>query len=726
MTTAIPAPAGRTVASVPDDAYVLPEPLTETAGDRGPRFAEDIWDLRPFLPRSMNHPRITFTDIDDSVTALTLKEYLYSRLRRGTGSTKPGHRSGRPMKLTNSYSAVWHARAVITTLQELGVPRLVDATRQDLGAALAQWKKISAIAAAGRVLETKHLFDHGPFLSADRLLINPWAGRSSCQVAGLKRDNEENSTLRIPEYISSPLLKAAVFYVETASHDILTSRRELADLKAADRTRTRNWRGTSQAKVARFIDQLRASGRPVPAVPYKDRHTCPDAKIVDGVVQAPNTRLCRLLAGVSDTNSVLRAMLSEAAHELGYGPGGLLTPISAWPGTGRPWRTGFGPRGIREEVTFLRTACWLVLAFLSGMRDAEARELAPDCAFTGTSEDGRTRYKIRGRVFKGRELSGDEAEWVVLEIVHSAVAVLRELNNDPTHLFGYWLGPTHGFALAALMRGGQLNRFRDHMNELFSTPDGLFIPHEGVTGDAGHEGEAEDDPDDDGIPWSFDARQFRRTLAWYVAHQPFGIVAGARQFQHAKITMFEGYAGTSASGFAAEVASEEAVAKLDYVEDLYRDWNDGGGSGGGAAKRIDAEFERIRRELGDLPGIVASPSRLRTMLRHLTKTVHPGILNDCFYQSATAVCRSRAQALGRPLPLHNMCLICPNARRSAVHLPRLATARDQALSELDLRKKERDALPPLQIIALTSYAAELGEAIESIHEAGGEKAGRTT
>jgi hypothetical protein len=45
-----------------------------------------------------------------------------------------------------------------------------------------------------------------------------------------------------------------------------------------------------------------------------------------------------------------------------------------------------------------------------------------------------------------------------------------------------------------------------------------------------------------------------------------------------------------------------------------------------------------------------------------------------------------------------MCLHCPNARRSAVHLPRLTTARNQALSVLDLRKKEREALPRLQVI----------------------------
>ncbi|WP_201761402.1 MULTISPECIES: hypothetical protein [unclassified Nonomuraea] len=129
--------------------------------------------------------------------------------------------------------------------------------------------------------------------------------------------------------------------------------------------------------------------------------------------------------------------------------------------------------------------------------------------------------------------------------------------------------------------------------------------------------------------------------------------------------MFEGYAGTSASGFAAEVAAEEAVAMLDYVEDLYRDWNDGARSGGGATRRIGGEFERLLRELGDPPGIVSDESRLRTMLAHLAKTLHPGVLNDCFFNAATAVCVKRAIILGRPVPQHNMCLRCPNARRSA-------------------------------------------------------------
>jgi hypothetical protein len=176
--------------------------------------------------------------------------------------------------------------------------------------------------------------------------------------------------------------------------------------------------------------------------------------------------------------------------------------------------------------------------------------------------------------------------------------------------------------------------------------------------------------------------------------------------------MFEGYAGTSPSGFATEVASEEATALLDYAEELYRDWNDGGPSGGGARTAVNAEFDRIRRELGDLPGTVASPARLRTMLEHLTKTLHPGPLNDCFYRRETAVCAKRASTRGRPLPMLNMCCSCPNARRSGVHLPRLTLARGQARQALQQADQYRS--PPLQRAALTAHVDQLDLIIAQI------------
>jgi hypothetical protein len=57
----------------------------------------------------------------------------------------------------------------------------------------------------------------------------------------------------------------------------------------------------------------------------------------------------------------------------------------------------------------------------------------------------------------------------------------------------------------------------------------------------------------------------RRTLAWFIARQPGGSIAGAIQYRHLSVQMFEGYAGTSDSGFRAEVESEQALARGEHL-----------------------------------------------------------------------------------------------------------------------------------------------------------------
>src|SRR5487761_809146 len=250
----------------------------------------------------------------------------------------------------------------------------------------------------------------------------------------------------------------------------------------------------------------------------------------------------------------------------------------------------------------------------------------------------------------------------------------------------------------AALTGAVSNRFAAHVSDLFTPPGGEpFIPGHGASQE----------------PWELTTVQFRRTLAWPIAHQPFGVVAGARQYKHAQVAIFDGYAGTSASGFAGEVEAEQAVARLDYAEHLYRDWLGGGPSGGGADRKITGEFARIHAELADLPGTIADPRRLRTMLSHLAITLHPGVLGDCFYQPDTALCAKRAAppAAKKPLPMLNTCLTCPNARRSSVHLPRLERARDQAQQIIT---DVRGTLAPLQQAALTSHLSQLGQLISQI------------
>lgn len=705
--TAVPKPraSDHDLSSVPE--YVLPERLTLGLPSRGPLLSEDVWDLRCVLPRTWRTWRLDFAQIGDPMTRRTAKEYVASRLYRGSLGLGP-------MKATAAAAELRVFIAVMNDLREVGAPRLSSVGRGHLDAVLSRWKPMPGNAVRNITL-LKHLAAHGPFLSQDRLDVLPWNGLSAYSVAGVQRTKGENATPRIPEEILAPLLRAAVFYVETASGDILAAQREVAALEAARKSQNLG-PGQARERVLAFIAERRATGRGIPALPRETAHTVPNAVTVDGVSQSPNHRLVSLLAGCG-TASHLRPLMAEAGEDIGYEEGGMDTLMSGWPASGRPWRPRLSPFTLANELSFLRTACWVVIAYLSGMRDVEVRELGRDCATTETGADGRPRYKLRGRVYKGkdRKLSGDEAEWVVLDVVHRAVAVLREINDDPGHLFGYNGGGRNGYVLLSNMPR-RIRAFRDHLNELFGTADELYIPLTTTPLDAHSPDEEnkveEGAPEPTALPWAFDTRQFRRTLAWHIAHQPFGVVAGARQYKHAAITMFEGYAGTSASGFADEVATEEAVAKLDYVEDLYHDWNEGGRSAGGAAQRIEAEFDRIRGELGDLPGAVASPSRLRTLLHHLTKTLHPGVLNDCFYQAETAVCRKRAKPLGRPVPMLDMCMRCPNSRRSAVHLPRLERAHDMAESELG----EATGLPRLQQLAITEHLATLTHLIAEIDQ----------
>ncbi|MGP3978305.1 hypothetical protein ACTWQF_30730 [Streptomyces sp. 8N114] len=163
------------------------------------------------------------------------------------------------------------------------------------------------------------------------------------------------------------------------------------------------------------------------------------------------------------------------------------------------------------------------------MRDAEVRELAPDCAFTEIGPDGRIRHKLRGRVLKGRKLSGEEAQWVVLGIVHQAVALLATVNDNPTHLFGH-KGMTSNRLVLFGSVNLRLNAFRDHLNELFSTPDAPYVPLHTAAPSPYIDTPARDEPqgEEEPVPWRLTTRQFRCTLAWHIAHQPFGVVAGAR------------------------------------------------------------------------------------------------------------------------------------------------------------------------------------------------------
>lgn len=87
-------------------------------------------------------------------------------------------------------------------------------------------------------------------------------------------------------------------------------------------------------------------------------------------MQAPNLSMTALLVR-ADSVRGLRREIKAAGKELGWEDGGLDIPMSEWPGSGLRWCSELSTEALAGELVHLRTACWIVIAYLSGMRDVE-------------------------------------------------------------------------------------------------------------------------------------------------------------------------------------------------------------------------------------------------------------------------------------------------------------------------------------------------------------------
>jgi hypothetical protein len=180
----------------------------------------------------------------------------------------------------------------------------------------------------------------------------------------------------------------------------------------------------------------------------------------------------------------------------------------------------------------------------------EVKHLQRGCLSRHRDSDGNVyRRTITSRAFKGETPKGVTASWVVSESVERAVAVLENLQPaDAKYLFTT-LVATQGWQGSD--RSMTNKRTNTNLNEMVHWVNTYCASHGRVGG----------------IPlvrrqrWRLNTSQFRRTLAWFIARRPGGTIAGTIQYRHHSIQMFEGYAGTSESGFRGEVEAEQTLQR---------------------------------------------------------------------------------------------------------------------------------------------------------------------
>ncbi|GGM11397.1 hypothetical protein GCM10010129_64270 [Streptomyces fumigatiscleroticus] len=654
-----PRPLERGVARPSDAAPVLSgRPLV---GDPSlvPRFGHDVWNLGVAgfaANRYASEFLIDFMSLDHPVRREAARKFLFWRLNT------PPVRGPLP-SISTVASEWWNLRCFFRFLDtEQGGLRLDAVTHPTLDAYLAHCRNEGLLTSGLRqrlqVIPRLHLAAHA--LTTDALVVNPWNGRPLTRVIGAGPTRKrENKTPRIPPKVIGPLVQAALFYVRTAARDIINARAELAELEAS----VENMHGLSLNRLEHYLNGLAHDGRGVPVVDEFGRQARLAGSPAYTYIMRKSGAGRRVAGGVYDER------IDQALERLGPEPGGMDTPISLRPQTGRPWRGRFSPAAVPHEELLLRTACYILIAYLSGMRDSEVKELRDGCHFTEPSADGVVvRHKVRSQLVKGGR--GEAENWVVIEPVADAIGVLEQLPHREA-LFCRPVIRDRYSTVSANRMNENLNKFRAHCTHI-----GFPVP------------------DVDGEPWNLTTRQFRRTVAWHIAHRPYGTVAGMIQYKHLSVAMFEGYAGTSASGFRAEVAAEEALARLADVVERYEDFKAGVRSSAPGGARTDNEFARVQEELQDFAGRVVDERRLHAMLKASAHTLHIGTLNDCYYQPETALCRNSS---GDDSPMLNNCRPdrCANSTITTRHRPGWEAARgesERALAFVGLSDLQRTAL----------------------------------
>lgn len=351
---------------------------------------------------------------------------------------------------------------------------------------------------------------------------------------------------------------------------------------------------------------------------------------------------------------------------------------------------------IYYELQQLRTACILTILAFSGIRPSELLSLEAKCSISEENSNGGTRHYINTTVHKHRD-KGARDTWVVIEEVVKAINILEKLTErvhaaTKDNRLLITDGASHFFSVQTDFTGASMSEyktvtvlyhidsFREHCNTGLNRPP---IPE--WMDEAGNL-----------LQWKFNERQFRRTLARYIARQPFGVIAGMIQYKHVEVTIFEGYAGCEPE-WNKMLSDEKVLASVDILEELAMDLSHGAVAGEFGSRLKDEFTVELRGRAEDFP-----PSQIAKWLANNKKTLFVGKFNFCFFDPAKALCT--AELAQKDKPILNFCqpTRCANACVAKRHVPMWEAQLKQAEEFVECPK-----VPDFQLISLREEAAQL-------------------
>ncbi|MEU2620210.1 hypothetical protein ABZ642_19115 [Streptomyces sp. NPDC007157] len=653
---------------IPADAFVLAgRPLrpgvrlSETS-----RFSDDIWFLKH--AQTQNHQSelvLNFRRIPAAFRPVA-KEICFTLLR---GDLPPGCEAIRKIDSIRSYLTElnmvfkWLESRDITEVAAI-IPADVEAfARYIAGQRLSQDTKDSRHRGM-RLLWLCRSKTNDPMTFDPAAVVAAMRMPQSRSATSRRR---ENVTDRIPEQVHAPYLVWALRFVDDFADDIVTAHGEWRQLNRwsmpARRRRGQKPAGRHQVAKAttRVLARYRAERRPLPG--WKGE---PNRCHIAREARVERTSLGDKFAAGK--------LIREAAAELGVADGSYLRAPVAGLLDGQPWRGPIDYDDVELLTRMLQTACYIVIAFLSGMRDSEVKHIKRGCVKVWRDEDGRVvRRRLTSLAFKGEEDdTGVEATWVISGPAQRAVEVLKRLQPARQKFLFALLPPSRGY----IAQGG-----RNEAKTTAATNKDIIAFGQWINDYCRRTGR------DDSVPlvnkqeWKITTSQFRRTLAWFIARRPGGVIAGALQYRHLRVQMFEGYAGTSESGFRDEVEAEDAIARGEKLGDLITS-HEFHRLTGPAAAEAESRLATFERHVQFDGKVINDRKRLQRHMNRHDPHIYPGEYVTCVHNRDRALCHRSDGMEGpslpdcQPLSCRNVALTSENL----AHMRDALTAYDRELA----------------------------------------------
>ncbi|WP_157124494.1 hypothetical protein [Nocardia pseudovaccinii] len=473
------------------------------------RFGDDQWHLRPALLQQ--HQRalvLNFNSIPHRYR-MVVKEVCYTMLSGDLpdGEPRPEVATVRAHFTSLKLMLTWLDSRTPPPGRPSG-PRLADL----IGADLQDFQRhlLATVPSSARRQgirsAVRYFWRYRACLTSDQLSFDPLHVQDWTEPDRRSSGGRENTTDRIPEAVHGPLLAWSLRFINDFAPDILRADNEWRRCRDHHDT-TRAGRNVVKHRLDDLLADYIRNQRPLPSWNGQ-----PNMAHLADEIGGHHSALLNYHAEIAAAAAIV-GLAPDTCYRIGIT--GLLDD--------KPWIHGISVHpgdnnGLGKLTRMLMAACYGTIAFLSGMRDSEIKHLRRGCLTVERDDQGRVlRWKATSLAFKGEhEAQGVEATWVIGQPAARAIQILERLHPPDTMLLFSALSHHPGgnsSTAAAGTRALSTVTTNRYLNGLIGWINDYCDTH----------GRSDRIPMVNGQPWRLTSRQYRRTLAWYVARRPGGV-----------------------------------------------------------------------------------------------------------------------------------------------------------------------------------------------------------